>query len=271
MENLTEQELEHACLNIIENSFLNAEKESFYSSLKTLKISQQELIPLFLELVYFNHGEVKAEIVDLPKKPLLTKITNLIGTGDIKYLDAFTTLHNHINSIFTIIGQHLEKNDEDLYKKSITTLNENKELIRDRFNYDETQKNNVILIEENFKGQHSFTLIKQNKTDVFLKIINELKNNDLVVSETSAERFKTIFSGTKIPNKEKVNWEGTKYELSLFLKFLRPKFITDEYIYQTAIRCFTVKGKEIIKTTEISNSSGKTSKGKIIKEIVSNF
>jgi hypothetical protein len=81
--------------------------------------------------------------------------------------------------------------------------------------------------------------------------------------------FQKIFSGSKIQNNEKVNWIGTNKELNVFLIALGPKLVNKEYKYETAIRCFLVNGKEIIKPKQISNPSGYTSKNQSIKNIVS--
>ena len=109
------------------------------------------------------------------------------------------------------------------------------------------------------------------KTEIFFKILNKLKENELIVYKTSVERFKQIFSGTKIPNEEKVDWIGTKCEFLLFLKYLKPKLIVKNEIYSTALRCFTINGKEILNTKEISSANGRKTKEHIIKEIVSIF
>jgi hypothetical protein len=272
MRNFTTQDFEKYFFDIIENSFFEQEKKDFFSVLKTLNISKKELIlNLFEELNKQTNqydGKIEITIKDLPKSTLINKITTLIETGDLKYLNAAKAFSESLNSVFVIFMQELKKTDETLFDTSVTTVEKNKELIRERFNYDETKKNNVILIKEDFKGQHSFTLKRKYNAEIFLRVVNKLKDNLLVTNETSAGRFQKIFSGEEIPNNEKVDWEGTLYELCLFLKGLKPKLGIVSNIYYTALRCFTINGKEITKTSQISNSSGQTLKEQIIKDII---
>lgn len=261
--------------DLIENSFFEQEKKVFFLALKTLNISKKELILYLLEELKKqtnqNDGKIEITLKDLPKSTLIHKTTTLIETGDLKYLEAADIISKSLNSVFVIFMQNLKKTDETLFDSSLKAVEKNKELIRERFNYDETKENNIILVEEKFKGQHSFILKKLISANTTLEILKKLKQYNLVDSSTSTSKFQKIFSGDKILNDEKVNWTGTKKELNIFLQALKPKLRIDSYIYYTAIRCFNVKSKEIIITTEISNPSGKTLKEQIIKDIVFYF
>ena len=275
MRNFTMQNFEKYFFDLIENSFFELEKKDFYSTLKTLNISKKELILYLLELLNKyttrNDGNIEITLKDLPKSTLMNKITALIETGDIKYLNAAKELGNHLNSIFTIFMQDLKETNKVQYETSVTALKNSKQLIRERFNYDETKKNNVILIKEDFKGQHSFTLKIKYKAEIFLRVLKKLKDNQLVATETSVVRFQKIFSGEEIPNNEKVDWIGTKFELLLFLNNLNSEFSLTHNIFNTSMRCFTIYGKNILRTEEISKASNKKTKEQIIKEIVSIF
>ena len=124
---------------------------------------------------------------------------------------------------------------------------------------------------EDFKGQHSFILKKLISANTTLEILKRLKNHNLVDAVTSTSKFQKIFSGEKILNAEKVDWTGTKKELKIFLQSLKPKLRVDSNIYDTALICFTLRCKEIIKIEEISKSQvskGKSPKSEIIKDII---
>ena len=275
MRNFTLQNFEKYFFDLIENSFFELEKKDFYSTLKTLNISEKELVLYFFEILNNhttqNNDKIELKIKDLPKSTLLHKIATLIETGELKYLDATKALSNYLNSIFTIYMEDLKETNKVQYETSLTAFDNSKQLVRERFNYDETKKDNVILIKEDFKGQHSFNLKKSFKTDIFLRVLNKLKDNKLVSYNTSTERFKKIFSGEEIPNNEKVDWIGTKFELKLFLDNLKSEFSSKHNIFNTTLRCFTVNGKDILRTKEISSSSSHKTKEQIIIEIVSFF
>ena len=269
------QNFEKYFFDIIENSFFEPEKKDFYSLLKTLNISKKELVLYFFEILNNNttqnDDKIELKIKDLPKSTLMHKIVTQIETGDLKYLNAAKTLSDYLNSIFRIYMEDLKVTSKVQYETSLTDLNNSKQLLRERFNYDETKKDNVILIKEDFKGQHSFTLKIKYKTEIFLRVLKKLKDNQLVANETSVERFRKIFSGEEIPNNEKVDWVGSTFELKLFLNNIKSEFTLVNNIYNTTLRCFTIKGKEILRTVQISGASYHKAKEQIIKEIVSIF
>ncbi|OYU84278.1 MAG: hypothetical protein CFE24_07270 [Flavobacterium sp. BFFFF2] len=275
MTNSKTQDFEKIFFTIVENSFLDFEKKEFFSALKTLNVSNNELIIFILDIyknqTFQTNNGIEIILKDLPEFTLLKKITSLCETGEMKYLGAAGKLSGYLNAVLLIYMQELQQINGDLYESSKKTLNNNKELLRERFDYDETKKNNIIFINEEFKGQHSFTFKKAYKTEIFIKILNKLKQNKFVDSETSLERFRRIFSGTEIPNKEKVNWKKTKFDLLLFLKHIQTEFSVTENIYYTTLRCFTIKGKEILKTNKISKASGKKTNEKTIIDIISIF
>ena len=275
MRNFTMQNFEKYFFDVIENSFFELEKKDFYSTLKTLNISKKELVLYFFEILNNyttqNDDKIQLKIKDFPKSTLMHKIATLIETGELKYLDATKALSNYLNSIFIIYMEDLKETNKVQYETSLTALNNSKQLVRERFNYDETKKDNVIFIKEDFKGQHSFNLNRLHSTDIFLKVLKKLKDNQLVSYNTSTGRFKKIFSGEEIPNNEKVDWIGTKFELKLFLINLKSEFSSKRNIFNTTLRCFTVNGKDILRTEEISSSSNHKTKEQIIIEIVSFF
>lgn len=269
------QNFEKYFFDLIENSFFELEKKDFYSTLKTLNISNKELVLYFFEILNNhttqNDDQIELKIKDLPKSTLMQKICTLIETGELKYLDAAKALSNYLNSIFTIYIEDLKEPDKVQYETSLTALNNSKQLVRERFNYDETKKDNVIFIKEDFKGQHSFNLNRTHKTDIFLKVLNKLKDNLLVSNKTSTGRFQKIFSGEEILNNEKVDWIGSKFELKLFLINLKSEFSSKRNFFNTTLRCFTIDGRDILRIEEISKASNKKTKEQIIIEIVSIF
>lgn len=275
MRNFTMQNFEKYFFDIIENSFFELEKKDFYSTLKTLNISKKELVLCFFEILnnhtIQNDDKIELKIKDFPKSTLMHKIVTLIETGELKYLDAANALSNYLNSIFTIYMEDLKEPDKVQYETSLSAINNSKQLVRERFNYDETKKDNVILIKEDFKGQHSFNLKIKFKTDIFLRVLKKLKDNQLVATETSVGRFQKIFSGEEIPNNEKVDWIGSKFELKLFLDNIKSEFSLVNDIYNTTLRCFTIDGRDILRIEEISKASNKKTKEQIIIEIVSIF
>jgi hypothetical protein len=275
MRNFTMQNFEKYFFDVIENSFFELEKKDFYSTLKTLNISNKELVLYFFEILNNhttqNDDQIELKIKDLPKSTLMQKISTLIETGELKYLDATKALSNYLNSIFTIYMEDLKETNKVQYETSLIAINNSKQLVRERFNYDETKKDNVILIKEDFKGQHSFTLKIKFKTEIFLRVLKKLKENQLVAKETSVGRFQKIFSGEEIPNNEKVDWVGSMFELKLFLDNIKSEFSLVNDIYNTALRCFSKDGKEILRTSQISGASYHKKKEQIIIDIVSIF
>jgi hypothetical protein len=275
MRNFTMQNFEKYFFDVIENSFFELEKKDFYSTLKTLNISNKELVLYFFEILNNhttqNDDQIELKIKDLPKSTLMQKISTLIETGELKYLDATKALSNYLNSIFTIYMEDLKETNKVQYETSLIAINNSKQLVRERFNYDETKKDNVILIKEDFKGQHSFTLKIKFKTEIFLRVLKKLKENQLVANETSVGRFQKIFSGEEIPNNEKVDWVGSMFELKLFLDNIKSEFSLVNDIYNTALRCFSKDGKEILRTSQISGASYHKKKEQIIIDIVSIF
>lgn len=275
MRNFTMQNFEKYFFDLIENSFFELEKKDFHSTLKTLNISKKELVLYFFEILNNNttqnDDKIEFKIKDFPKSTLMHKIATLIETGDLKYLNAAKTLSGYLNSIFTIYMEDLKEISKVQYETSLSDLNNSKQLVRERFDYDETKKDNVILIKEDFKGQHSFTLKIKFKLEIFIRVLKKLKENQLVANQTSVERFQKIFSGEEIPNNEKVDWIGSKFELKLFLDNIKSEFSLVNNIYNTTLRCFTIKGKEILRTGQISGASYHKAKQQIIIEIVSIF
>jgi hypothetical protein len=274
MRNFTTQDFEKYFFDLIENSFFEQEKKDFFSAIKTLNISQKELMSYLFEefnkLTTQNDESIELTIKHLPKSTLIHKITTQIEKGELRYLNAADVLYKSLNAAFVIFMQDLKKIDKTLYDSSISTMEKNKELIRGRFNYDESK----TLVEEKFNGQLSFILKKGISASSTLEILKKLKQYNLVDTSTSASKFQKIFSGGKILNDEKVDWTGTKHELSLFVKGLKPKLRIDSNIYDTTLRCFTIKSKEIIKIEEISKSQiskGISPKSQILKDIISHF
>lgn len=278
MTTLTIKDFEKYFFDIIETSFFNYEKKGFFLVLKTLNISKKELIFYILEELKMqtnqNNDNIEITLKDLPKSTIINKITTLIETGDLKYLNATNEFSNYLNAIFTIIMQDLKKTDIIEYETSLNVYNNSIKLLRDRFNYDETKKNNIILIKEDFKGQQSFILKSNLKSDKFTPILQNLKKNNLINRNTTKDKFENIFLGVLISKEDKIDWTGTKHELKLFLKGLKPKLRIDSKIYNTAIRCFTINSTEIIKIEEISKSNeskGKLPKSQMIENIISLF
>jgi hypothetical protein len=264
------QDFEEFFYDLVENSFFDMEKKDFFSALETLNISKEELIMFFSEINDLTtqiNGEIEITLKDLPKSIIFNKIISLIETGEIKYVNATEKLRKYLDSAVVIFMQELEKIDEVQFETSKTNLNNNKQLLRERFNYDDTEKNNLIIIEKYFKGQQSLLLKNELKPNKFIPILQKLKTNGLISFKTTNDNFEKIFLGISISKENKIDWTGTKYELLLFLKALKPKLRVIDYIYDSAIRCFTINGKAITKTSEISNASGKSAKKQIIEDI----
>jgi len=256
--------------DFIKNSLMPKEREDYSKALKTFKLTQETFLEL-LEDILDNHfievdGEIIPDLENLGQSKLIKTLGYYDNTKVKKEQEALKNLNYHLLSLFTVIKNYNFKAglvDEEYNRK---TENANK-ILFERF----AHLNNPPTKDIDFKGQHSFTLGNPHKTEIFRQILFQLKENKLVVYKTSVERFKQIFSGTKIPNEEKVDWIGTKYELLLFLQYLEPKLIVKDKIYYTSLRCFTINGKEILRTEEISSANGRKTKKQIIEEIVSIF
>jgi hypothetical protein len=256
--------------DFIKNSLMPKEKEDYNKALKTFKLTQEDFLE-FLEDIIDNHFiEIDGEIIPDLSNLAQSKLIKALGTYDNskikKEQEALKNLNQHLLSFFTIVENYNLKAGvvDDDYNQKVGNANK---VLFDRF----AHLNNTPTKEIEFKGQHSFILKRAFKAEIFLKVLNKLKENQFVENETSVGRFQKIFSGTKISNEEKVNWKGTKYDLLLFLISLKTEFRVENDIYDTAIRCFTVRGKEILYTKQISQANNKKSKEQIIKGIVSIF
>ncbi|MCA6422644.1 MAG: hypothetical protein IM568_07495 [Flavobacterium sp.] len=262
-----ENQLAEFYQNFIQNSLMPKEREDYNFALKTFKLTQENFLEL-LEDIIDNHfievdGEIIPDLSNLAKSKLIKSLGPYDNSKIKKEQVALRSINQHLLSLFTVVKNHNFKTglvDEDYNRK---TENANKVLF-ERF----AHLNNPTEKVEDIKGQHSFIIKKLMSANTTLEILKKLKNHNLVDAVTSTSKFQKIFSGDKILNDEKVDWIGTKKELKIFLQSLKPKLRIDSNIYYTAIRCFTINGKEIIKTAEISNSSGTSSKKQIIEDTI---
>lgn len=256
--------------DFINNSLMPKEREDYIKALKTFKLTQEDFLD-FLEDIIDNHFiEIDGEIIPDLSNLAQSKLIKALGTYDNskikKEQEALKNLNQHLLSFFTIVENYNLKAGvvDDDYNQKVGNANK---VLFDRF----AHLNNTPTKEIEFKGYQSFTLKRAKSANSFLDIINKLKHNKLIARETSTSMFQKIFSGAKIQNNEKVNWVGNYKELTIFLIALDPKLVFSEYKYETVIRCFLVKGKEIIESEQISNSSGTSPKKQIIEDIISLF
>jgi hypothetical protein len=256
--------------DFIKNSLMPKEREDYNKALKTFKLTQEDFLE-FLEDIIDNHFiEVDGEIIPDLSNLAQSKLIKALGTYDNskikKEQEALKNLNQHLLSFFTIVENYNLKVGvvDDDYNQKVGNANK---VLFDRF----AHLNNTPTKEIEFKGYQSFTLKRAKSANSFLDIINKLKHNKLIARETSTSMFQKIFSGAKIQNNEKVNWVGNNKELTIFLIAIEPKLVFFDYKYETAVRCFLVKGKEIIESEQISNSSGTSSKKQIIEDIISLF
>lgn len=256
--------------DFIKNSLMPKEREDYNKALKTFKLTQEDFLELIEDIMDNHFIEVDGEIIPDLTNLAQSKLIKVLGPFDNskikKEQEALKSINQHLLSLFIIIENYNFKAGvvDDDYNRKVE--NANKVLI-DRF----AHLNNTPNKEIEFKGYQSFTLKRAKSANAFLDIINKLKHNNLIARETSTSMFQKIFSGAKIQNNEKVNWLGNNKELTIFLMALEQKLVFFEYKYETAIRCFLVKGKEIIESEQISNSSGTSSKKQIIEDIISLF
>jgi hypothetical protein len=256
--------------DFIKNSLMPKEREDYNKALKTFKLTQEDFLE-FLEDIIDNHFiEVDGEIIPDLSNLAQSKLIKALGTYDNskikKEQEALKNLNQHLLSFFTIVENYNLKVGvvDDDYNQKVGNANK---VLFDIF----AHLNNTPTKEIEFKGYQSFTLKRAKSANSFLDIINKLKHNKLIARETSTSMFQKIFSGAKIQNNEKVNWVGNNKELTIFLIAIEPKLVFFDYKYETAVRCFLVKGKEIIESEQISNSSGTSSKKQIIEDIISLF
>lgn len=256
--------------SILQNSLMPKEREDYKSALKTLKLTQETILEIFQDLLDNHIIEVDGEIIPDLANLGQSKYTKAIGPYDNskikKEQEALKKFNQHLFSLLIILkNDHFKKGliDDDYNRR----IENGSKVLFERF----AHLNNPPTNDRDFKGQNSFTLKKEYKSEIFIKILKKLKDNKLIDKNISVDRFKKIFSGTKIQNNEKVNWVGNNRELTVFLIALNSKLLSKEQKYETAIRCFLVNGKEINKPEQISNSSGTSLKKELIKDIVSLF
>ena len=256
--------------DFIKNSLMPKEREDYNKALKTFKLTQEDFLE-FLEDIIDNHfievdGEIIPDLSNLAQSKLIKALGAYDNSKIKKEQEALKNLNQHLLSFYTIVENYNLKAGvvDDDYNQKVGNANK---VLFDRF----AHLNNTPTKEIEFKGQHSFILKKLISANTTLEILKKLKNHNLVDAVTSTSKFQKIFSGDKILNDEKVDWIGTKKELKIFLQSLKPKLRIDSKIYNTAIRCFTINGKEIIKIEEISKSQvskGISPKSEIIKDII---
>lgn len=254
--------------DFIKNSLMPKEREDYNFALKTFKLTQEDFLELLVDIIdnHFIEGVIIPDLENLGQSKLIKTIGHYDNSKVKKEQEALKNINNHLLSLFTVIKNYNFKAglvDEEYNQK---TQDANKVLF-ERF----AHLSKPLTNDRDFKGQQSFILKRAKSGNAFLEIVNKLKHNNLIAPETSTSMFQKIFSGTKIKKTEKVNWIGTKRELTVFLIALKSKLLSDEQKYETAIRCFLVNGKEIIKPEQISNSSGTTSKKQLIEVIISLF
>lgn len=253
--------------DFIQNSLMPKEREDYNKALKTFKLTTENFLELIEDIIDNHFIEVEGEIVpdleNLGQSKLIKTLGYYDNTKVKKEQEALKNLNYHLLSLFTLIKNYNFKAglvDEEYNRK---TENANK-ILFERF----AHLNNPPTKEIEFKGQQSLLLKHQLHTQKFIPILQYLKKNGFISLNTTKDNFENIFLGNSISKENKIDWTGTKYELSLFLKALKPILRVNTNIYDSAIRCFTLKGKEIIKTAEISNSSGTSSKKQIIEDVI---
>ena len=256
--------------DFIKNSLMPKEREDYSKALKTFKLTQENFLELLEDIIdnYFIEvdGEIIPDLSNLAQSKLIKTLGSYDNSKIKKEQEALRSINQHLLSLFTVVKNHNFKTgvvDEDYNRK---TENANKVLF-ERF----AHLNNPTEKVEDIKGQHSLLLKHQLPTQKFTPILQYLKKNGFISLNTTKDNFENVFLGNSISKENKIDWTGTKYELSLFLKALKPILRVNTNIYDSAIRCFNLKGKEIIKTAEISNSSGTSSKKQIIEDIISLF
>lgn len=259
--------------DFIKNSLMPKEKEDYNKALKTFKLTQEDFLE-FLEDIIDNHfieidGEIIPDLSNLAQSKLIKALGTYDNTKIKKEQEALKNLNQHLLSFFTIVENYNLKAGvvDDDYNQKVENANK---VLFDRF----AHLNNTPTKEIEFKGQQSFILKSNLKSDKFTPILQNLKKNNLINRNTTKDKFENIFLGVLISKENKIDWTGTRLELKLFLKGLKPKLRIDSKIYNTALRCFTINSIEIIKIEEISKSKeskGKTPKSQIIEDIISLF
>lgn len=256
--------------SFIQNSLFPKEREDYYKALKVLNLTPENFFDL-LQDFSDNHfieidGEIIPDLSNLAQCKLFTTLVSYENSKLKKDKEALKILNQHLLVFLGVVNNYNLKNGvvNDDYNRKIKNANK---VIFDRFDHLNNSRNEDIKI----NGQQSFLLKRPIVTKQIGIILESLKKYNCISKKTSQVKFQNIFLGLSIPNEDKVDWEGSKKELSVFVKALKNKLIDNTYIYDTVMRCFTINGKEIIKTTEISKASGSTLKEQIIKDIVKLF
>lgn len=255
--------------SFIQNSLLPKELVDYNKALKTLKLTPEDFLDLLQDLD--NHiievdGEIIPDLSKLAQSKLIITLGSYENSKLKKDKEAIKILNQHLLVFFGVVNNYNLKKGvvNDDYNRKIDNANR---VIFDRFVHLNNSRNEDI----KFKGQQSFILKKPILTKEIRIILERLKNNGFISNKTIQDKFHNIFLGLSIPNEDKVDWIGKNKELTIFVMALKRKLRDEAYIYHTAQRCFTLNRKEIIETTEISNSSGSTSKEQILKDIVELF
>ena len=255
--------------SFIQNSLFPKEREDYNKALKTLNLTSENFLDLFQDLD--NHFiEVDGEIIPDLSNLAQCKLFKILGSYENSKLkkdkEAIKILNQHLCVLLTAVKNNNYKKGvvNDDYNRKIENANK---VIFVRFVHLNNTPNEDIKI----NGQQSFLLKKPIVTKQISIIFESLRKNGFINKNSIQDKFQNIFLGLSIPNEDKVDWKGTRKELSVFVKALKHKLRDDAYIYEIASRCFTIQRKEIIKTTEISNASGTTLKEQILKDIVELF
>lgn len=276
MEKINVEEFSEIFHDVVNNSFFPFEKKELNETLKKLKISIPELVFFFIDLINNQtisvNNQIEVNLTELPESELLRKLVRLLEKDVDKYTSVILTLKKYLDAILPILGQKINNINETEHQKNIIALDYNKELIRKRFNYDEKRDGDSKIKTKDFRGQHSFSL----KSGLFnsikaRKIIFQLRDLKLIDQNTSFEKFMHIFSGKQIPKENRINWISTYMDLSIFLRKIQPKLLVEEDVFETALRCFTIKGNNISSARNLAHSSGSKKNEKIIESIINTF
>lgn len=255
--------------NFIQSSLFPKELEDFNKALKTLNLTLENFLDLLLDLD--NHlievdGEIILDLSNLAQCKLIKTLGSYENSKLKMDKEAIKTLNQHLLVFFAAVKNNNYKKGfvNDDYNRKVENANK---VVFERF----VHLNNTPKEDTEFKGQQSFILKVHLNGVKFSNILKALKSNNLISNKTTVDNFENIFLGLSIPKEDRVDWTGTRKALSVFVKALKHKLRDDAYIYDITLRCFTIEGKDIIKTTEISNASGTTPKAQILKDIVELF
>lgn len=254
--------------NLINDSLLPLERESYFNTLKILKLTNKDIYDFILDFIQnyvaIEDGTAVPLFNGFSRSMAITKLEPFIYSNQAKHKKALIDLEIYLRSILIIIESSLTK------ASNTSTVKQNLEGFKRKVDNRFSPLGNQVDKTIQFKGHHSFQLKKPLAINKKIKLLEQLKTEGFIAKTTTVDQISAIFSGKAVSQGLKISWFKLR-NLYFFVKTLRPHLEHENDVYETATRCFTIKGAEILDSNRLVHSSGGKKNLSKIQEIISNL